>query len=69
MTTRSRIQSSTILDPPFVFNISHDADYVCMAFGGCGPIGVDIMKVEVPEGETIMGFSAVIDPYVSILLL
>lgn len=55
------------------FNVSHDSSYVAMAFQ-IGPdpnlrspdIGIDIMKAELPRGETIRSFVSVISDQVAL---
>ncbi|KAL1723623.1 4'-phosphopantetheinyl transferase superfamily [Schizophyllum commune] len=48
----------TPLDPAIAFNVSHDSSFVAMAFapGGANPpsysVGIDIMEVRMPRGET-----------------
>ncbi|KAL1735739.1 4'-phosphopantetheinyl transferase superfamily [Schizophyllum commune] len=49
---------TTPLDPSIAFNVSHDSSFVAMVFapGGANPpaysVGVDIMEVRMPRGET-----------------
>ncbi|KAL1744388.1 hypothetical protein HDZ31DRAFT_38796 [Schizophyllum fasciatum] len=49
---------TTALDSPLAFNVSHDSGFVAMAFapGTTNPpaynVGVDIMEVRMPRGET-----------------
>lgn len=55
-----------VIDPPVAFNVSHDNALVAMAFGDVTDgdaahapayrLGVDVMKVELPRGETLDGF-------------
>lgn len=49
---------TTVLDPPIAFNVSHDSNFIAIAFapGQANPpaysVGVDIMEVRMPRGET-----------------
>jgi len=59
-----------VKSPPTVtlaYNISHDSSYVAMVFetgdlqpGADAVVGVDIMKVELPRGETVRSFASVL---------
>jgi len=51
-----------VLDPSLTFNISHDSDYVAMAYDetrSVNQIGIDIMKADIPRGETVASFASV----------
>ncbi|TFK56063.1 4'-phosphopantetheinyl transferase [Heliocybe sulcata] len=54
--------TSSGIDPPIGFNVSHDSGMVVMAFaeGRCDPpayrIGVDVMEVKLPPRDTFRGF-------------
>jgi 4'-phosphopantetheinyl transferase len=55
-----------VVDPPVAFNVSHDNALVAMAFAavneGDAPhapayrLGVDVMNVVLPRGETLSSF-------------
>ena len=55
-------KSTPDIDPPIAFNISHDNALVVMAFapGVHGPpafrLGIDVMKVHLPRGQTLLPF-------------
>jgi len=54
---------SPVLNPRPTFNISHDSNYVAIAYeerAGVDEIGLDIMKAELPRGETVASFASVL---------
>ncbi|KAG9008903.1 copper chaperone of lysine biosynthesis protein [Tulasnella sp. JGI-2019a] len=50
---------SPVLDPPLSFNVTHDSGCVAMAFDDGAQdekIGMDLMRVHIPPGETVTSF-------------
>eukprot|EP01112_Ceratiomyxa_fruticulosa_P008371 TRINITY_DN2170_c0_g1_i2.p1 TRINITY_DN2170_c0_g1~~TRINITY_DN2170_c0_g1_i2.p1 ORF type:complete len:280 (-),score=45.30 TRINITY_DN2170_c0_g1_i2:61-900(-) len=50
------LQSKVAAFPNFNFNVSHSGNWVVAASEPFSLIGVDVMEVEYPKGETVFGF-------------
>ncbi|KAG8967431.1 copper chaperone of lysine biosynthesis protein [Tulasnella sp. 419] len=60
--------SAPQLGSPFAFNITHDSKFVGMAFSTHSEnndIGIDLMRVEIPKGETVKSFADILEDQLS----